>query len=804
MDNLKGQLMKFMLVNIYEAENNFEAANDILHKRVRNYQTILSEWANHSNLKSMYEAQKAQKALSDSLQFIKQQSIREKRYQQQLTERNYIIYGSFGIAVLVFLLYRNFQQRQFKDREVANANERSDRLEQIDKLKDQFLANTSHELRTPLNGIIGISEGLFEEAEDPETRKNLGMVVASGKRLASLVNDLLDFSRIKNADLILRQKSVDMRSMADLILQVSYPLTQGKQLSLQNEVPADLSSTFADEDRLSQVLHNLVGNAIKFTEEGHVRISAEEKGNEILVSVSDTGIGIPESKREAIFEEFVQADGTIAREFAGTGLGLSISKYLVEQHGGKMWVESEVGKGSTFRFSLPKAEQKATPKALPSLDQANLTPLVPTMESIITPLVKGNEAISILIVDDEPINHQVLKNHLKGDRYFIRSAMNGQEALEIIASGEEFDLVLLDIMMPRMSGYEVCQKIREKYLPSQLPIIMVTAKNQVADLVRGLDTGANDYLAKPFTKDEFLARMKTHLNLHQINHATSRFVPSEFLHTLGRDNITEVQLGDNISTEITIFFSDIRDYTSLAEIMSPQENFDFVQEYAGRMGPIILDNKGFINQYLGDGIMALFQQSPADALRASVAMQRSIDQHNLLRQKKGEVPVRVGMGLHTGPLVMGIIGDARRSDPAVIADTVNTAARLEGLTKYYGAKILLSEDSFTLIDDSQKEFCRYLGLVQVKGKTAPLKIYEFFAADSSAQLDKKGRYKENFEAGVEAFIQGNMKKALQDLGGIISANPEDYVAQRLLTQSSYYLEKGIPSNWSGVELMNQK
>lgn len=254
--------------------------------------------------------------------------------------------------------------------------------------------------------------------------------------------------------------------------------------------------------------------------------------------------------------------------------------------------------------------------------------------------------------------------------YQLTQAMNGKEALKLLEKGQRFDLVLLDIMMPHMSGYEICQKIREKYLPSELPVLMVTAKNQIADLVQGLDTGANDYIAKPFSKDEFLARVKTHLHLHQINRVTNRFVPTAFLKALGKSTLTEIRLGDQTEENVTVFFSDIRSYTTLAETMTPKENFRFVNAYAGRMGPIIQQNNGFVNQYLGDGIMAIFQQNPLDGLSAAIEMQAKIRSYNEERKKQGRQPLRVGMGLHTGSLIMGIIGDEDRTDAATISDTV--------------------------------------------------------------------------------------------------------------------------------------
>ena len=226
--------------------------------------------------------------------------------------------------------------------------------------------------------------------------------------------------------------------------------------------------------------------------------------------------------------------------------------------------------------------------------------------------------VHILVVDDEPINQQVLKNHLASGKFRITQAMNGEEALQLLSQTQvenhsekpvvdsdpppPFDLVLLDVMMPRMSGYEVCQKIRERYLPSELSVIMITAKDQLQDIVQGLDLGANDYLPKPFHKEELLARIRTQLDLSKIFEVAGRFVPNDFLHSLDKERLTDVHLGDYTEWEVTVLFSDIRGYTALAESMTPEENFKFVNAFHGRMGPIIQRHNGFVNQYLLEGV----------------------------------------------------------------------------------------------------------------------------------------------------------------------------------------------------------
>ncbi|MEO0898822.1 MAG: response regulator [Bacteroidota bacterium] len=706
-------------------------------------------------------------------------------------------------------LKAEMEQRKEKERVVQQ-------LKQINELKDQFLANTSHELRTPLNGIIGLSEAIREDLGESRHGENLDMIISSGKRLSSLVNDILDFSKLKNHQIQLRSSSVGLKPIVDIVLKVNTPLVKGKGLDIVNDLPEDLPMAFADEDRVQQILYNLVGNAIKFTEKGKIWITGEEKDGFLQIGIHDTGIGISPEKQEGIFLEFQQADGDINRQHSGTGLGLSITKRLVELHGGTLKVESELGIGSHFYFTLPVVgpNQSVTtaPAILNSSNQAQFKvdsilkkadPFLQLPEEEETFEGGSYHDVRVLIIDDEPINHQVLKNFLKRMGMTLVSAMNGEEALKILDSGKKFDLILLDLMMPKMSGYEVCEKIRKDYLASEVPVIMVTAKNREVDLVQGFDFGANDYIVKPFRKDEFLARVKTHLNLHRIHSATGKFVPYEFLRALGKDTITEVKLGDAAERDVTVLFTDVRNYTGLSEKMTPSETFAFVSNYSRRMGPIIKTHDGFVNQYLGDGIMAIFEHDPSAALDAAINMQQEILIYNQNRLND-QHQLKVGIGFHTGSLIMGIIGDDKRTDAATISDTVNVASRMEGLTKFYGASILFSEDSLAQIKHPEKYHLRYLGNVMVKGLERPFKIYECFDGESEAQIKLKTENLSLFEKALEAYLAKDFLQAVQLFLEITQQNPEDLAARYYLSKSQENFKTGVADDWTGVEIMMQK
>ncbi len=414
----------------------------------------------------------------------------------------------------------------------------AERLQQIDRMKDEFLANTSHELRTPLNGIIGLAESLLDGVTGPlpdPTCKNLSMIAGSGRRLAHLVDDILDFSKLKNHQIELHIQAVSLREIADIVLTLMAPLVRDKDVELINSIPETLPAVAGDENRLQQILHNLVGNAVKFTDHGSVTVDALPTGDEwVELRVRDTGIGIPADQLEKVFEGFEQADSSSARQYGGTGLGLTITRQLVELHGGEVRLRAAETGGTEAVLRLPLWRGEQPEPALGSgvrqlvniRDWAGRNDLRTPIEEGETALenlppegedihrdVAGAPAVRVLVVDDEPINRQVLRNFLTLARFEVIEASDGIQALEIVEGGDVPDLMLLDVMMPRMTGFEVTRRLRSRFSGNELPILLVTAKNQVSDLMEGLASGANDYLSKPISKNELLARIETHLSL---------------------------------------------------------------------------------------------------------------------------------------------------------------------------------------------------------------------------------------------------------------------------------------------------
>ena len=700
----------------------------------------------------------------------------------------------------------------------ATLEEKNAQLQHLDKLKDEFLANTSHELRTPLNGTIGIVESMLDGATGSLSdlqRQNLQMVAQSGRRLSNLVNDILDFSKLKYKNIELQLKPIYLRDIIQIVLNLSQSLVGTKDMQLVNAISPELPPVNADENRLQQILYNLVGNAIKFTQSGFVGVSAEQKSIDdrdfLAITISDTGIGIAEDKLDRVFASFEQADGSTAREYGGTGLGLAVTKQLVELHGGEISVRSMLDIGSQFTFTLPVATgmRWVAPQQLPGVSRiesnsidSRIVPL--HRSSVSAAILKEEESripsqngkfngthlprFKILIVDDEPINLQVLLNYLTPENYDVTQASDGLEAVALVNDGYRPDLVVLDVMMPKMTGYEVCGHLRQRYSTNELPILMLTAKNQVNDLVEALKMGANDYLTKPVNKQELLARIQTHLKLSSIYTAYGRFVPHQFLEILKKESILEVNLGDEVQKTMSVLFSDIRDFTRLSEQMTPTDSFRFINSYLSEMEPAILDNNGFIDKYIGDAIMALFGESADDAVRAGIAMLQQLVVYNQHRRQSGYEPIRIGIGINTGDLMLGTVGGQRRMDGTVISDAVNLASRLEGLTKKYGVPMLISQHTFIDLQDVADYHIRLVDRVNVKGKSKLVSVFEVFDADPPALRDGKAATKTLFEQALVLHHMQAFEEAARQLEACLQQAPEDTVARAYLTLCQNELE----------------
>ncbi|WP_158289307.1 hybrid sensor histidine kinase/response regulator [Paenibacillus flagellatus] len=407
----------------------------------------------------------------------------------------------FIVAFVAFSCYwfrmyfRNLQQTERLAAELKKA----------DKQKDDFLANTSHELRNPLHGMINMARSVLEQERlSPDAKERLKLLVTVGKRMSLLLNDLLDLERLQSGGVRLHPHAVHVQAAVDGVIDMVRFTMEGKSIELRNEISETFPPVMADENRMVQMVFNLLHNAVKFTVEGHIAIRGFVRGEWAVLEVEDTGVGIARDMLQRMFLPYEQADSSLTAMGGGLGLGLRISRQLAELHGGTLEADSELGQGSVFRLTLPIA-QGIGETASPPSDAAEPGELSrrqtaveqePGVSWADSAVDADAEKPNVLIVDDDPVNLHILKETLPRHRYRVSAVHSAQEALKRIDE-EEWDLVVTDVMMPRMSGYELTRMIRRRFAMSELPVLLLTARSRPEDIAAGFQSGANDYMTKP-------------------------------------------------------------------------------------------------------------------------------------------------------------------------------------------------------------------------------------------------------------------------------------------------------------------
>jgi adenylate cyclase len=428
----------------------------------------------------------------------------------------------------------------------------------------------------------------------------------------------------------------------------------------------------------------------------------------------------------------------------------------------------------------------------------------------------------ILIVDDEVEIHNITKLALRDFKFEGKpieffSAYSGKESKETIKNIPDLALILLDVVMEtEEAGLEVVKYIRDILDNQAVRIILRTGQpGQIPEDVVIVSYDINDYKTKTeLTNKKLFTTVVTALRsfraltqieaskseLEKIAAASARFVPRQFLKFLKRESIVDAKLGDSVQAEMTIMFADIRSFTSLSESMSPQENFEFLNSYLSRVGPVIRQYNGFIDKYIGDGIMALFPNCAEDAVQAAIEMQQQVKIYNKHRQNSGYKPISIGIGLHTGTLMLGTIGEAERMESTVISDAVNLASRVEGLTKMYGVGVVASVQTLCRLDDPQKYKCRFLDRVKVKGKQKPVAVFEIYDGDSDLMIELKAQTQTYFEQGIFFHYQQQFAQARQMFLRVLQVNKQDQAAYFYAERCDMLMKNGIILTLEGIEI----
>lgn len=401
----------------------------------------------------------------------------------------YISFLFYSILMISLLYTAKKQFQRQKDKAVES-----------DILKSAFLANMSHELRTPMNHIIGFS-ALLENEEDSEKRLEfLKIIQNSGAGLLKLITDLIDLSKIEAGDILVSMSNFSINEMFIELKQIyTYELQKREKSNVQlnYHLPGTDFIIYTDPIRLKQILSNLLNNAIKFTVSGTIEYSCYQEGKELIFSLSDTGVGIPETDRKHIFERFKKYNYQ-GMNNEGTGIGLSIAEKIVMMLNGRIWLESAVGEGTTFLFSIPYTGNTVA-----------ITPNQKNMEH--TKAVKTNVfRKTILVVDDDKVSYLLIKELLRPLNYNIEFVTNGKDAVDFIKLRPETVLILMDIQLPYMDGYEATSEIRK--FNNEIPIIAQTAYAMTGDREKAIDAGCNDYLAKPLDLNKLNEVVKSYIS----------------------------------------------------------------------------------------------------------------------------------------------------------------------------------------------------------------------------------------------------------------------------------------------------
>ncbi|GIN12552.1 hypothetical protein J26TS2_24190 [Shouchella clausii] len=411
---------------------------------------------------------------------------------------------------VAFLCFSSFWFLRFFQSEDENVK-LLEKLQQEHKQKDQFLASTSHEMRNPLHGMMNIAQTVAAENKqvlDQKSQQSLELLVSIGRRMSYLLNDLIDLAVFKERKLTLQQEATQLEPIIRRTVDTLNFLIDNEKTRFVVAIPKDFPLVFADANRVSQILFNLLHNAGKFTNEGTITIAASHSGKLATIRVTDTGIGMDNSTKARIFEPYEQGANA---DNEGLGLGLAICKELVEMHGGQINVVSSPGQGTSFSFTLPLANSTNQPAVATVLATEQPSDAAAAQ----APQQAQREApFRILAVDDDPVNLKVLRHALSTKPYQLVTETSPKATLRKVAE-EHWDLVIADVMMPEMSGLELVKHIRQTYSVSELPILLVTARTQPEDVYAGFRAGANDYIGKPVDLLELQTRIEAMLALKQ-------------------------------------------------------------------------------------------------------------------------------------------------------------------------------------------------------------------------------------------------------------------------------------------------
>lgn len=495
-----------------------------------------------------------------------------------------------------------------------------------------------------------------------------------------------------------------------------------------------------------------------------------------------------------------------------------------------------------------------------------------------------DDPITVLLIDDQSIIAEAVRRMLAPEQDITFHYCSDPIQAFKVVKGCQPTVILQDLVMPQMDGLLLVQFLRSRDAPTyQIPLIVLSSKEEPVIKAQAFELGANDYLVKLPDRVELIARIRYHskaytnllkrqeaeellrdenlrqalyieqvdkltqaavaveqdtfqaenlsdivdrgdelgqlarvftqmvktvknreIELKRFNDSFARFFPAEYLKFLRKDSVTQVQLGDYVSKTMAVMFSDIRSFTTLSETMSPQENFNFVNDYLKRVSPEIRNHYGIIVKFLGDGMMAVFPEGADDAVASGIAKQKRVQEFNQDRLAQGDSPVQVGIGIHVGHMMLGMVGDKNRLQGDAFSDNVNLTARLEGLTKFYGVSMLISSQTLEHLSNPAQYQIRFLDRAIVKGRNEAIAVYEVLDAESEEICHLKLQTQADFKQGIEYYRDRAVKDAKACFEQVLAVNPSDKTAKLYLERVEGLLEHGIPENWNEAWAFSDK
>jgi len=668
---------------------------------------------------------------------------------------------AFNFICAFFLIFICVHYYVVENKRILSiVREQADKLMEMDKIKNRFFANLSHEFRTPLALTIGpLEDALNGQFGEPGAalRKQLEVMLRNSRRLLRLINQLLDISKIESREMKLEVTTNNLHTFTSEILQAFTPYAERKHITLECESTHRHINIGFDREKMEKILNNLLSNALKFTpEHGRVKLILEvgDPSEGITIRLRDTGPGIPANKLDRIFDRFYQVDGSSTRDHEGTGIGLSLVKELVELHGGTISVKSEFGFGCEFVVSIPGkvTHEESTDAPNGNHRTADIEASVLSENSaadIKSAVVDAPE--TILVVDDNRDIRDYLATCLHNE-FNVLQATNGQEGLEL-ADLHQPDLIISDIMMPVMDGYQLCRAIKNNPKLDQIPVIFLTAKASEEMKLEGLKTGADDYLAKPFSANELIARSRNLITLRR--QAKELKFMNQQLEKQVHDQLEELIRNRRLSSyfsrkllqrimsqeeavglvterrNITIFFSDLCNFTDMTDRMESEKATKLLNEYLSETAALVEQHGATVVQIIGDAIMAFFgapdemdsKQQAIKAVELGIAMQYKVKELSASWLSRGmEYEGQARIGIHQDYVTVGNFGSHNLMEYTAVGRGVNLASRLEtsctpGNIKVSHPVFLLTSEIFNygpLKDEKFKGFSRQLKVCELR------------------------------------------------------------------------------------------